>query len=193
MHIFNKSHAAPPSRQSSIYSLVSDPSASDACVSSHPSDASPTVDAPAPDSRRGLQSKRTSVFPLRSRSNTTDSAGPSLTSDMTAADVSLHRASQSFAGQSSFFDPHSPRRSLFHRGKKSSRQSTQLPLSQSLSGADLSETARKAAVLRKERRRPDGFQGAQCAPAPAPAADDPTQAKVKPSRSASPAPSASSI
>ncbi|KAH7116996.1 hypothetical protein B0J11DRAFT_442839 [Dendryphion nanum] len=123
MFLFNKNNALPRSRQSSIDSLVTDPSGSTSTSTSEIwisqcSDASSYGEIPSPDQReRSYPGKRSSVFTLRSRSNTTTSTTSSFVSlspSMARPDSSLRPSPMDFSV---------PKRTLFTRGKRGKRTS----------------------------------------------------------------------
>ena len=162
MFMFNKNNALPRSRQSSIDSLVTDPSVStstsDAWVSQC-SDASSYGEMPSPEHRARVHpGKRSSVFNLRSRSNTASSATSSFVSltpsTMAGPDTSSHRSSQDLhhlAGQS-FMDFPGSKRSIF-RGKKGKRLSGHFSPSFTVEeGEEADVGSKRASVLRKSRR-----------------------------------------
>ncbi|KAF2679592.1 hypothetical protein K458DRAFT_393720 [Lentithecium fluviatile CBS 122367] len=162
MFTHNKTNTLPASRQSSVDSLVTVPSsstsASDLWVSQC-STASSYGDLPSPERHTGTApGKRSSVFNLRSRSNTATSTTSSFVSiappSMAAHDGSSRRSSQDlrhFTGHS-FMELNAGRRSLF-RGKKGKRLSGSL--SPSFSSPDIDEAdagTKRTSVLRKNRR-----------------------------------------
>ncbi|KAF2866557.1 hypothetical protein BDV95DRAFT_202960 [Massariosphaeria phaeospora] len=164
MFKFNKNAVPPPLRQSSIDSLVTDTSTStsistsDAWVSQH-SEPSSHGDVLSPEQRtRPYPGKRSSVFNLRSRSNTAASRTSSIVSltppTMIAQGSTSRRSSQDFhhlAGQS-FFDHPSAKRSFF-RGKKGSRSSGALsPGSPTRDYEEADATSKRASMLRKGKR-----------------------------------------
>jgi len=162
MFTLNKNNALPASSQSSVDSLVaaSSPSnsGSDLWVSQY-SNASSYADLPSPPRPTGSTAgKRTSVFNLRSRSNTATSTASSFVSiappSMVGHDNSSHRSSQdlrNLTGQS-FMELHTGRRSLF-RGKKGKRLSGSLsPGFSSPEMDDMDAAAKRTSVLRKSKR-----------------------------------------
>ncbi|ORX97961.1 hypothetical protein BCR34DRAFT_593334 [Clohesyomyces aquaticus] len=163
MFLFNKNNPVPRSRQSSIESLVTDPSTSTSASTSDVwvshSDASSYAEMPSPEQKeRAVNTKRSSVFNLRTRSNTTTSTTSSfasLSSAMTGTDTSSHRSSQDFGyptGHSNMEHP-GARRSLFTRGKRSKRQSGQVSPGYSLEEVEEGENGyKRSSVLRKYRR-----------------------------------------
>ncbi|KAF2004442.1 hypothetical protein P154DRAFT_43799 [Amniculicola lignicola CBS 123094] len=156
MFMFNKNNAVPGSSQSSIDSRVTDPSTStstsDAWVS-HSSDVSSYGDLPSPERQeRSFSGKRTSVFNLRSRSNTATSLSPSFTSFSSSMTSDTKRSSQDlkhFAGHS-FMELSGTRRSIFTRGKKSKRASGQFDGIVEDEEADI--VAKRTSLLRKGRK-----------------------------------------
>lgn len=162
MFTLNKNNALSASTQSSVDSLVTVPSASTSTSDlwvSQCSTASSYADPPSPERRLGSSSgKRSSVFNLRSRSNTATSTASSFVSiappNMAGYDNQSRRGSQdlrNITGQS-FMDLHTSRRSIF-RGKKGKRLSGSL--SPSLSSPEFDEvdaTGKRISILRKSRR-----------------------------------------
>jgi hypothetical protein len=157
MFLFNKSSALPRSRQSSIDSLGTDPSNSDVWMSQCSDTSSPReVSSPEPRDRQH-SSKRSSVFNLRNRSNTSTStlSFASLSSAMTGMDGSSQDLRQTSSSPPSFLEIPGPRRSLF-RGRKSKRQSNQLA-----SAVGLEEDVKGMAALRKDQSRRSARHTAQ--------------------------------
>lgn len=174
MFLFNKSNAAPGSRQLSIDSLVTDPStstlastsASEAGVSQC-SDASSYVEMPSPEQReRPLTGKRSSVFTLRSRSNTTNSTMSSFVSvsPVMARPDSSRRTSQDLhhlAGQS-LSELSGAKRSLFTRGKRGKRLSGNFSPTFDLEGSEEADSrGKRVSVLRKSRRGVNQSEGSR--------------------------------
>ena len=161
MFFFNKTNASLRYRQSSADSHVTGPSATDSWVSPY-SDSSTYGDMPSPEQReRGVLGKRSSVFTLRSRSNTatpTDSSSLSHASTMTGTDSSSPRSSQharSLTGsQISLSEMPGPKISLFSRGKKLQRQLSSASVSDEIEQVD---TGKRSSVLRKSRYKGGGY------------------------------------
>ncbi|KAF2463715.1 uncharacterized protein BDR25DRAFT_106650 [Lindgomyces ingoldianus] len=163
MFLFNKNNALPRSRQSSIDSLVTDPSTSTSASTSDvwvsQSDVSSYGEMPSPEQReRTHPGKRSSVFNLRSRSNTatsTSSSFVSVPSDMTGTDDPSQRSSQdlrNLAGHG-FLELSGGKRSLFARGKRTKRQSSQYFPGYNVNEIEETDSGNKrATVLRKGRR-----------------------------------------
>jgi hypothetical protein len=171
MFMFNKTNAVPRSRQSSIDSPVPGISPSTS-ISTSTSTAASTVDAwasqgsdatsfgdmPSPEQRtRARSGKRSSVFNLRSRSNTvssTTSFGSLVPPGMAGSDTSSHSPSRDYrhlAGQS-FMELPGSKRSLF-RGRKGKRVSDQFSPSFGVDEIEKVESVSKRdSVLRKGRR-----------------------------------------
>lgn len=179
MFAFNKNHALPGSRQSSIDSLVTDPSTSASTSEvwvSQCSDTSSYGELPSPEQHTGghAASKRSSVFTLRSRSNTTNSIASSFVSvtspSMAGQDGSSHRASQDvrqLAGHS-FMDLQAGKRSLF-RGKKGKRLSGALSPSFIMNeNEETDASTKRSSVLRKNRRQANQSESSResCPPPP---------------------------
>jgi hypothetical protein len=164
MFFFNKTNASLRYRQSSADSHVTGPSATDSWVSPY-SDSSTYGDTPSPEQReRGVLGKRSSVFTLRSRSNTatpTDSSSLSHTSTMTGTDSSSPRSSQhsrSLTGsQISLSEMSGPKISLFSRGKRLQRQSSQLSSASVSDETEQVDTSKRSSVLRKNRYKRGGY------------------------------------
>ncbi|KAF2736902.1 hypothetical protein EJ04DRAFT_138509 [Polyplosphaeria fusca] len=155
MFMFNKNNALPGSRQSSVDSLVTDPSTSTSTSDAWISQSSGTSsygELPSPEDREHLHSaKRNSVFNLRSRSNTATSTTPSMTSLSSSMMSASHskRFSQDYRhlpGQS-FMD--GGKRSLFTRSRRGRRSSGQFAVEEN-EEADFS--MKRSSVLRKSRR-----------------------------------------
>ncbi|KAF2114798.1 hypothetical protein BDV96DRAFT_85321 [Lophiotrema nucula] len=158
MFMFNKSNALPRSRQSSIDSLVTDPSTSTSTSDvwvSQSSETSSYGELPSPEQRdRPYAGKRASVFNLRSRSNTATSMTPSVASfsTMTGVDGSRwtpqeyrHTAEQSLI--------EGGKRSLFARGRRGKRSSGHISSSPTVDESEeLDIGSKRASVLRKSRR-----------------------------------------
>ncbi|KAF1851162.1 uncharacterized protein K460DRAFT_29036 [Cucurbitaria berberidis CBS 394.84] len=164
MFSFHKSDALPRSRQSSIDSLALGPSTSDAEPDlwvSQGSGLSSHGGMHSPEQRqRAYSTRRSSVFNLRSRSNTATSMTPSLLSlshpDMAENEASLHEPPSR-----SHFESSGPgaRRSLF-RGKKGKRSSE--TVTSSIDATDYKETdasEKRTSVLRKGRRQHNQPEG----------------------------------
>jgi hypothetical protein len=162
MFTHHKNIALPTSRQSSVDSLVTVPSsstsASDLWVSQS-SNATSHGDISSPERHTGpIPGKRSSVFNLRSRSNTTTSTASSFVSiappSMSGHDNSSRRSSQDLrhlAGQS-FMELQAGRRSLF-RSKKGKRLSGSF--SPSFSSFEIEEVdagTKRTSILRKTKR-----------------------------------------
>ena len=164
MFFFNKTNASLPYRQSSANSHVADPSATDSWVSPY-SDSSTYGDMPSPEQReRGVLGKRSSVFTLRSRSNTATPANSSFlshTSTITSTDSSSRRSSQDIRSltdsQVSPSEISGPKRSLFSRGKRLRRQSSQLSSASVSDDIEEVDTGKRSSVLRKNRYRRGGY------------------------------------
>jgi len=146
MFLFNKNAALPRSRQSSIDSLGTDPSNSDTWASPC-SDTSSQREVTSPEPRELLPGKRTSVFHLRPRSNTSASTATATSSAMMVND-SAHDLRSMAGSPTTFLESSGPRRSLFARARRSKRQSNQF---QSIH-ANESESKRFS-VLRKDPNR----------------------------------------
>jgi hypothetical protein len=172
MFMFNKNNAVPRSRQSSIDSPVPGTSPSTS-ISTSTSTAASTLDAWVPqgsdasscqdihflEQRTRVRSgNRSSVFNLRSRSNTATSTTSSFVSlvppGMAGSDASAHGSSQDYrrlAGQS-FMEFPGSKRSLF-RGKKGKRLSGQFSPNFDVDDTEKVESVSKRdSVLRKGRR-----------------------------------------
>ncbi|KAF2488603.1 hypothetical protein BU16DRAFT_223513 [Lophium mytilinum] len=155
MFLFNKNNA-PRSRQSSIDSHATDSPSAESWPSPQ-SDPSTHRDMGSPERRERGFGKRNSVFTLRSRSNTSSSSTSSsfvsrtatLTS-MTGSDMLSRRSSQDLSGSQS--NPQAPaqKRSLFSRGKKLRRQSSQVSTLSGLDGIEEADSYKRASVLRKD-------------------------------------------
>ena len=164
MFFFNKTNASLPYRQPSADSHITDPSATDSWVSRH-SDSSTYGDMPSPEQReRGVLGKRSSVFTLRSRSNTAAPANSSFlshTSTMTSTDSSSRRSSQdvrSLTGsQTSPSDMSGPKISLFSRGKRLRRQSSQLSSASVSDEIEEVDIGKRSSLLRKNRYKREGY------------------------------------
>ncbi|OCK82696.1 hypothetical protein K432DRAFT_391019 [Lepidopterella palustris CBS 459.81] len=154
MFFFNKTNAVPRSRQSSLDSNVNDP------VSPR-SEFSAYEGAPSPERReRGPYGKRSSVFTLRSRSNTATSAASSFlsrASTMTGTETSSHRSSQDIGSitgsQTSLSEMGGQKRSLFSRGKRLRRQSSQVSSAPTLDEIEEVDAGKRPSVLRKDRNK----------------------------------------
>ena len=144
MFLFNKNAALPRSRQSSVDSLGTDPSNSGAWASQC-SDSSSQREVISPEPRETLPAKRTSVFHLRPRSNTSASTMSITTLSTTMTGMSSSQDLRSMTSSpATFVEIPGPRRSLFARARRSRRQSNQLP-----SEVD----AKRFSVLRKDQNR----------------------------------------
>jgi hypothetical protein len=165
MFALNKNNALPASTQSSVDSLVTVPSSSASTSDlwvSQCSTASSYADLPSPERPAGTApglaaAKRSSVFTLRSRSNTAASATSSFMSvapPLVGHDNTSRRSSQDLRhlpGQS-FMDLHTGRRSIF-RGKKGKRLSGSLsPGFSSLDIDEMDAMAKRTSILRKSKR-----------------------------------------
>ena len=170
MFSFHKSDVLPQSRQSSVDSPVTGlatPDAEPDLWMSRSSGSSSHGGLHSPEPPRFHSSKRSSVFNLRSRSNTATSLTPSLLSlshpDMAEHEASLHEpppSSRQYGSQSQgeLSGPGS-RRSLF-RGKKGKRLSD--AVASSIGAADYKEAdaaGKRISVLRKGRRPNDQSEG----------------------------------
>ncbi|KAF1939293.1 hypothetical protein EJ02DRAFT_258697 [Clathrospora elynae] len=164
MFSYSGSDAISPSRQSSIDSQATEPTTSSAGSDIHIDQCSGSPFAVAmhsPEQQHKFHAaKRSSVFNLRSRSNTASSTTPSLLSlghsDMAEHDASWYgplpgpgQAGNESQKESSVIGP---RRSLF-RGRKGKRLSEAV-----VSGIDVGEcegdgSARRMSILRKSRRQ----------------------------------------
>lgn len=161
MFLFNKNNALPGSRQSSIDSLVTDPSTSTSTSeawASQCSDISSYGEVPSPEQQqRPYPGKRNSVFKLRSRSNTSNSTTSSFVSvspTMARPDTS-RRSSQDLhhVRSQSFLDFPGPKRSLFARGVRGKRVSGQDSSVLDVELCEETETgSKRVSILRKNRR-----------------------------------------
>ncbi|KAF2811440.1 uncharacterized protein BDZ99DRAFT_487227 [Mytilinidion resinicola] len=109
----------------------------------------------SPERRERGFGKRNSVFTLRSRSNTasTTSSFVSRTStitSMTGIDMSSRRSSQDLSGSQPNQQLPAQKRSLFSRGKKLRRQSSQVSTLSGLDGIEEADSYKRASVLRKD-------------------------------------------
>jgi hypothetical protein len=164
MFFFNKTNASLPYRQSSANSHVAGPSATDSWVSPY-SDSSTYGDMPSPEQReRGVLGKRSSVFTLRSRSNTATPANSSFlshTSTITSTDSSSRRSSQDIRSltdsQISPSEISGPKRSLFSRGKRLRRQSSQLSSASVSDDIEEVDAGKRSSLLRKNRYSRGGY------------------------------------
>lgn len=165
MFLFNnKSNAVPRSRRSSIDSLVTNSLAptstttSDAWVSPS-SDASSSAEMPSSEQQERQQlGKRSSVFKLRSRSNTatsTASSFMSISSAMVRVESALSPDSRQFPGQN-LLDFSGSKRPLFARGKRGKRRSGQLsPSAQFYDDGEVDDSSRRTSVLRRGKKAAD--------------------------------------
>jgi hypothetical protein len=172
MFMFNKNNAVPRSRQSSIDSPVPGTSPSTS-ISTSTSTAASTLDPWVPQASDAFSFKdnhsleqrtqvrpgnRSSVFNLRSRSNTATSTTSSFVSlvppGMAGPDTSPHGSSRDYrhlAGQS-FMEFPASKRSLF-RGKKGKRLSGQFSPSFNIDDVEKVESVSKRdSVLRRGRK-----------------------------------------
>jgi hypothetical protein len=169
MPLLNKNNA-PRSRRPSLESLANDTvaSASSTTVEHWPSqssDVSSSGDMPSPEQQDRYHSlKRSSVFKLRSRSNTATSTSSfaTISSAMVRLDSS-NRNSQDLrqlSGQS-LLDLPSGRRPLFARRKTGERRNDQVPLHSPVEEDGLEEGTRRKSVLRKGRRNTNQSNGSR--------------------------------
>lgn len=155
----------PLERQTSIDSLVSDPSASTSTSNSEAwlsqcSDASTQGNLSSPEQReRQVPGRRTSVFNLRSRSNTAASSASSLSLASISAAMgrpdSSHWTSQDFrnlTGQT-LADFPGVKRALFTRGKRVKRLSGALSPGQEVEETEeMDVSSKRSSVLRRSRK-----------------------------------------
>jgi hypothetical protein len=157
MFLFNKNNTLPHSRQSSIDSLVTDPSTatstSETCVSQC-SDTSSYSELPSPEQRERFNpGKRTSVFKIRSRSNTATSTASSFVSVTPTMFGSESSHDSHYLPGQSFIELPGPKRSLFMRGKRAKRQSGHLISNLHVEDIEEDELgSRRTSVLRKTKR-----------------------------------------
>lgn len=152
MFSFHKSDVRSPTRQSSIDSSITVSYASDPVSESH---GTPREVHEQPQT--AYSSKRTSVFTLRSRSNTAASTAPSLLSlshpEMAEHEPAVHDSTPSLrhVGSMSQIEPSGSvsKRSLF-RGKKGKRLSETVP--SSIDASHYKDVGKRSSVLHKGRR-----------------------------------------
>lgn len=153
MFSFHKSDVRSPIRQSSIDSSVTVSYASDPVSESHGTTPREVYEQP----QTAYSSKRTSVFTLRSRSNTAASTAPSLLSlshpEMAEHEPAVHDSTPSLrhVGSMSQIEPSGSvsKRSLF-RGKKGKRLSEMVP--SSIDASHYKDVGKRSSVLHKGRR-----------------------------------------
>jgi hypothetical protein len=160
MFLFNKNNDLPDPSQSPMESLSTRPSTSastsDVWVSQN-FDASSYAGIPSPEQRgRQYSGRRSSVFNLRSRSNTASSTTSSFVSvsPAMARPDSSYRSSQDFHHlTANLSDLPGSKRSLFTRSKKGKRTSGQLsnhPDAQDREEVDV--TNKRTSILRRTKR-----------------------------------------